>query len=1001
MLQTLEQTRSELVTNEVVEEIDDSFNVECVPLSRLEDCTIYITNSKWDLKLLTYNVRSLNKNFDHFLIMLHQLDTTFDVIVLTECWLGHSNNIQQIDGYTCSFTNLNINKAGGVVVYVRDSLHSITEEIDFKGEANCMLVDIIGVTTIMGIYRSPFIKNTDKFVEILDQTLITQKNKKNFIVVGDLNIDIMNTKDASSAQISNYLSLLSEHGFFPAITKPTHLKSCIDHIFFRPYNNAVGVVGPSSSTDHSVVMLGLTLQRAKVQVPDRTFNKLNYQTATKELKTLDWSFVTNDTDPSTAANALISTIQSVITKHTHTVKISRSKHNLKPWITPGMIRCIKNRDKLHSNLRKDPENLIKKLTYTRYRNFCNDLLRKLKNKYNAEELQKHRNDPKKLWKSINNICHTTKKKTLPTELLSFSKSPKESLSSCNKYFSTLGENMANDTLIRLNTTQECLAQKTRVGTSPGVSFFLAPTDAPEVDVLIRGLRSDSAPGIDGITATFLKLNRDTLIAPLTHVFNLSLSNGTFPDCWKKAAVTPIYKSGPKNTPSNYRPISLLSIVSKLLEKIVQKRLCKFLDYHKLLASRQFGFQQGRSTEDAVNLLSSLVTNYLDTNQSCVGVFLDLARAFDTVSITILLSKLEKIGIRGVALAWFRSYLTKREQCLRVGNSLSDTQSVCFGVPQGSVLGPTLFNIYINDLLSLTLQNAEIICYADDTAILFHGTTWPVTFQYLEQGLADVVRWLENNLLNLNISKTKFITFHKTSSSQPESVPSVRVHRSNCKLNYSQPQCDCDFIEQVEVMKYLGVLIDHKLNFHQHIAVLSRRVRKIIHVMLLLREAACLSVLRMVYLGLCQSVITYCISTWGGTDKTCMLQIERAQRAVIKVMLNRPRRYPTNLVYAESHVLSVRQLFILKAVLCTHWTVVRSKTKYEKLLKKRVFKIDIPKTLTSFAKRHKEYLFPFIYNKSIRKCDIKTLHPNVAKSKVVDWLLTLNYAETESLLSSVN
>ncbi|XP_028165802.1 uncharacterized protein LOC114356687 [Ostrinia furnacalis] len=167
-------------------------------------------------------------------------------------------------------------------------------------------------------------------------------------------------------------------------------------------------------------------------------------------------------------------------------------------------------------------------------------------------------------------------------------------------------------------------------------------------------------------------------------------------------------------------------------------------------------------------------------------------------------------------------------------------------------------------------------------------------------------------------------------------------------------------------------------------------------MYLLRDAACPSVIYMIYFGLCQSILGYCVSAWGGTYKTTMLKIERAQRAVLKVMLNRPRMYPTNLVYAESNVLSVRKLYVLKAVLTTHKAVLRSDT-YKDLLRKRVFKIATPKISTSFAKSHSDYLYPHIYNKVVAKCDIKNHHPFETKKKIVKWLLPLQYNEVEQLL----
>ena len=174
-----------------------------------------------------------------------------------------------------------------------------------------------------------------------------------------------------------------------------------------------------------------------------------------------------------------------------------------------------------------------------------------------------------------------------------------------------------------------------------------PTDVWEINQIISKLKIDSAPGPDSFTPTLIKLIKSEIVIPLTHIMNLSLESGTFPNLWKEAQVTPVHKNGSKQNPTNYRPISLLAIFSKILEKIVNKRLTSYLETNNLLSKKQFGFRQGKSTEDAVSLLANTVTSYLDENEKCIGIFLDLAKAFDTVATPILLKKLESIGIRGL------------------------------------------------------------------------------------------------------------------------------------------------------------------------------------------------------------------------------------------------------------------------------------------------------------------------------------------------------------------
>ncbi|CAH2245001.1 jg6941 [Pararge aegeria aegeria] len=297
-------------------------------------------------------------------------------------------------------------------------------------------------------------------------------------------------------------------------------------------------------------------------------------------------------------------------------------------------------------------------------------------------------------------------------------------------------------------------------------MMLRPTDPKEIKGILGNLKIHCAPGDDGVSSGLLRKFHDILCFPIDHLCNLSLTSDTFPSIFKQAIIIPIYKSGDKMTVSNYRPISLLKVLSKVLEKVVNNRLLSYLENHNLISNNQYGFRTKKSTEDAVICLSNIATKHMDQRLKCLAVFLDLKKAFDTVSIPLLLRKMECLSILGTPLAWFKDYLKERSQTVKVLDYTSNTQKVTHGIPQGSTLGPTLFLIYANEMCDLELDNAQIIAFADDTAIIFHGRTWEETRKTAEKGLAKIRKTLENNLLTINAQKTKWICFSITPATQP-------------------------------------------------------------------------------------------------------------------------------------------------------------------------------------------------------------------------------------------
>ena len=282
--------------------------------------------------------------------------------------------------------------------------------------------------------------------------------------------------------------------------------------------------------------------------------------------------------------------------------------------------------------------------------------------------------------------------------------------------------------------------------------------------------------------------------------NLSFSQGEFPSPLKIATVTPIFKAGDPELPTNYRPISILPVFTKVIEKIVCKRLNKYLHDKDILSKSQFGFRRGLSTEMPLVLTTNFIHNALDQGDHVLGIFLDLEKAFDVVSHDILLMKMEFYGIRGTPLSWFRSYLANRKQAVRIPPIVSEYREVACGVPQGSVLGPQLFLLFINDLCSLT-SPLKFFLFADDTTLLLKGPNLNDLVTRMNNELVNLSQWFQSNKLSLNISKSQCIIFSLN--------PNVRNSSISVKINETQ-------LKQTSHTRFLGVIVDNRLSWNEHV-----------------------------------------------------------------------------------------------------------------------------------------------------------------------------------------
>lgn len=906
------------------------------------------------------------------------------------------NNVSDFDihGYYAVWNESKINRCDGCMVYVREEILQEYKVIEVNN-VKCVKVSICKgniLADVLGYYRCHSI-NVDAFINdlesILTQGIGATDQNKICIFAGDININILN-KNLSNT-VSNYVTLLNSFGFASLINKPTRVqgnsKTCLDHIFVRckdsVYDNLKSVVLHSDLTDHYPVLINIKSNTGITPANSgKTIRLLDFQKLNNLMAETRWDSVIQEDDVERSAAGFIDHIKSFINLSSYNKKITNKKVKLKPWITSGLLISIRKRDFLKKQCTMNPNCMNTLNKYTIYRAELTRLLKKTKHEYYKTKINQNLGNSRQTWKIIREATNDQGKGSEIKSILTENNIKiTDSISVANefsRYFSEIGVTLADR--IKSNLGNRLPHNKYE---NPH-SFFFTPVTNNEILDQIGTLKNNVKGGEDQITTEIIKANHQFILEPLKHIINRIFCTGIFPSVLKKAIVVPLYKQGNKEQMVNYRPISLISSVSKLIEKCIIYKVKIFLEKHNIMSKRQYAFQRNTSTEDTLCMVTEKILKGLNDGKKVIGIFLDLKKAFDTVPHGILLERLDSIGIRGIAKKLFTSFLCKRTQQVKISDAISDPLVVEFGVPQGTVLGPFLFNIYLNEMLSV-LEEDCTFCFADDTALVITGESWELTVKKAEEAITKIKNWLDHSLLSLNIEKTKFIAFNLKRNT-PSPITEIKIHTEKCYLS-KKKNCKCkDIIEKTHCIKYLGVFLDENLSWKGQIEYVTNKVRKVIHKFYELRHVLPRNTLKMVYYSLVESTLNYGLVVWGSACKTFLTAPFVAQKYIIKIMFLKEKRFSTELLFQECGLLTLEQLYIKSLIryMIKSPSFRKSIQHSQNTRNVRCQNVVVPQTRLSIVQRHICFLGPKIYN-TLPVC-FKVLPYRIARKGINNFIL---------------
>ena len=827
------------------------------------------------------NVNSIKNNFFYFQDVL--LKGLLDILCITETKLDETylDSIFHCNGYKCYRKDRNA-RSGGLMVLIRDDIAHTRmpkyEMTDNETHIESMVFEIVHEKLsffVIVTYKNPKVENGKFITSISEIYKQISKNNKDSILLGDINIDMSNANNEFTQSICNIYDLTN------IISKPTCHKavrgSLIDpiivsntHNFFKPFNVTCG-----SSDFHN--MVGCVIRTAypktkPFKLEYRSYKSFNDNMFKRDIDNMPAQICEIFDDVDDQYWAFNWMYNEILNEHAPMKSKTVTRQKV-PYMSSNLMRQIYIRNNLKNKFYKyrSKENWE---AYRVQRNKVVNLRRLAINEYFINEVRKRKSSPKDFWNTFKPFISQKSSQNQGAITLRENEiivnDEKSVCNILNNYFITMADEITSNTENK-NTSQDAdrsLEVIKNLIHDDNKQFEFENVDITLVTKKLKNINSKKSAGFDGIPPKMVKLCCVEIAPALTNIINKSFRTNTFPHDMKKAEICPIYKKKCTLSKENYRPINLVGIFSKTVESIIAEQIESYMNiyFNDLLGA----YRKGHGCSQVLTYAVDTWKKALDKDESVVALFMDLSKAFDSIPHELLLKKLDSYGFSQNACLFMSSYLTHRQQRVRIRNNKSEWATTKKGIPQGSCLGPILFNIFINDLFPHVL-NCNVFNYADDNSLSASNSCIDVAIDNVIKDANIAIKWFHDNFMKVN--PDKFQIMFLTPAYKAIKYPSeVRL--------YDQ----CTLTPMTEV-KLLGITIDNQLHFDYHVNTLCKKASKMLKILYRFKKVFGLKERGIMVNTFILSCFNFCPIVWHFCGKQSSKLIEKIQERALRFLTN--------------------------------------------------------------------------------------------------------------------